>query len=106
MLTGISITFKASDRRRPKVLTRDRNAPQKYVWRAEIVLLSADGVGTDEIIRKTGKSKTCVWRSQERFKRDVMTACCGIRCDPCASRRSGQASPSAPWRSPRSIRPP
>ena len=46
---------------------RDRNAPQKQVWRAEIVLLSADGLGTNEIIRRTGKSKTCVWRWQERF---------------------------------------
>ena len=48
-------------------LTRDRNAPQKHVWRAEIILLSADGVGTVEIMRQTGKSKTCVWRWQERF---------------------------------------
>jgi thiamine pyrophosphate-dependent acetolactate synthase large subunit-like protein len=29
--------------------------------------LSADGVGTHEIMRRTGKSKTCVWRWQERF---------------------------------------
>jgi hypothetical protein len=28
---------------------------------------SADGVGTNEIMRRTGKSKTCVWRWQERF---------------------------------------
>jgi hypothetical protein len=32
------------------------------VWRAQIVLLSAAGVGTNEIMRQTGKSKTCVWR--------------------------------------------
>ena len=25
------------------------------------------GVGTNEIMRQTGKSKTCVWRWQERF---------------------------------------
>ena len=49
---------------------RDRNAPQKHVWRAEIVLLSAEGLGTVEIIRRTGKSKTCVWRWQERFMRE------------------------------------
>jgi transposase len=48
-------------------LARDRNAPHKHVWRAEIVLLTADGVGTNEIMRRTGKSKTCVWRWQERF---------------------------------------
>jgi hypothetical protein len=29
--------------------------------------LSADGVGTNEITRWTGKSKTCIWRWQERF---------------------------------------
>ena len=67
MRTGISITLKPADRRRLAALARDRNAPHKHVWRAEIVLLSADGVGTDEIMRQTGKSKTCVWRWQERF---------------------------------------
>ena len=46
---------------------QDRNTPQKHVWRAEIVLLTADGVGTNEIMRRTGKSKICVWRWQERF---------------------------------------
>ena len=29
----------------------DRNALHKHVWRAEIVLFSADGVGTNEIMR-------------------------------------------------------
>jgi transposase len=67
MRTGISITLKPSDRRRLAALARDRNAPHKHVWRAEIVLLSANGVGTHEIMRRTGKSKTCVWRWQERF---------------------------------------
>src|SRR4030081_1421351 len=69
MRTGISITLKPADRRRHKVPTRDRNTPQKHVWRAEIVLLSADGVGTNEIMRLTGKSKTGGWRWQERFMR-------------------------------------
>ena len=67
MRTGIFITLKPGDRRRLAALTRDRNAPHKHVWRAEIVLLSADGVGTNEIMRQTGKSKTCVWRWPERF---------------------------------------
>ena len=67
MRTGISITLKPSDRRRLAALARDRNAPHKHVWRAEIVLLSADGIGTHEIMQRTGKSKTCVWRWQERF---------------------------------------
>ena len=65
--TGISFTVSPADRRRLTALVRDRNTPQKHVWRAEIVLLSAEGAGTMEIMRRTGKSKTCVWRWQERF---------------------------------------
>lgn len=32
---------------------QDRNAAQKHVWRARIVLLTAEGLGTNEIIRRT-----------------------------------------------------
>ena len=32
-----------------------------------IILATGDGVGTVEIMRRTGKSKPCVWRWQERF---------------------------------------
>jgi transposase len=67
MRTGISIKITRPDRHRLKAITRDRNASQKHVWRANIVLLSADGVGTNEIMRQTGTSKTCVWRWQQRF---------------------------------------
>ena len=70
MRTGISISLNRSDRTRLETITRDRNAPQKHVWRATIVLLSADGVGTNAIMRQTGTSKTCVWRWQERFMRE------------------------------------
>jgi transposase len=47
-------------------LVRDRNAPQKHIWRTWIVL-SGEGAGTNAIVHETGKSKTCVWRWQERF---------------------------------------
>ena len=66
MRTGI-FAVSPADRRRLQALMRDRNAAQKHAWRAEIVLLTADGLGTNEIMRRTGKSKTCVWRWQERF---------------------------------------
>ena len=62
-----SVSVSSADIRRLKALVQDRNTPQKHVWRAEIVLLTADGVGTNAIMRRTGKSKTCVWRWQERF---------------------------------------
>ena len=62
MRIGISITVSSADCLRLEGVVIDRNAAQKHVWRAAIVLLSADGVGTTEIMRRTGKSKTCVWR--------------------------------------------
>src|ERR1700738_2334122 len=67
MRAGKSITVSFADRRRLENLIDDRNVAQKYVWRAEIVLFTADGAGTNEIMRRTCKSKTCVWRWQERF---------------------------------------
>ena len=70
MRTGITLTLTPADRKRLLALVNDRNAAQKHVWRADIVLLSADGVGTSEIMRRTGKSKTCVWRWQERFMQE------------------------------------
>src|SRR5271154_2787445 len=67
MRAGKSLSVSSADIRRLKVLVQDRNTPQKHVWRAAIVLLTADGFGTNEIMRRTSKSKTCVWRWQERF---------------------------------------
>ena len=70
MRTGISFTVSPTQHRRLAALIGDRNTPQKHVWRAEIILFSAAGLGTVEIMRRTGKSKTCVWRWQERFAED------------------------------------
>ncbi len=67
MRTGISVSVSAADRRRLQAIVADPKSPQKHVWRARIVLLTADGVGTNRIMATTGKSKTCVWRWQERF---------------------------------------
>jgi len=55
------------DRGRLKRLVADRNTPVKVVWRARIVLATAEGLGTNAIMRRTGKSKPCVWRWQERY---------------------------------------
>src|SRR6185312_6336183 len=70
MRNGISTKITGPARRRLEAITKDRNASQKHAWRAAIVLLSADGVGTSEIMRRTGTSKTCVWRWQERFMQE------------------------------------
>jgi transposase len=67
MRTGISTDVSPTDRVRLDAIVADRNSPQKHVWRARIVLLTAAGVGTVEIMRTAGVSKTAVWRWQERF---------------------------------------
>jgi len=43
------------------------SATDRNDWRAKIVVLTADGHGTAEIIWATGKAKTVIWRWQERF---------------------------------------
>jgi transposase len=67
MRKGIVIEVSATDRVRLEAVVADRNSPQKHVWRARIVLLTADGHGTVEIMRRAGASKVAVWRWQERF---------------------------------------
>jgi transposase len=67
MRTGISIDVSPATRVRLDAIVADRNSPQKHVWRARIVLLTADGAGTAEIMRAAGVGKTAVWRWQERF---------------------------------------
>jgi hypothetical protein len=62
-----NIQLSAADRKKLESIIANRNSPQKHVWRAKIVLLTADGHGTVEIMRTTGKAKTVIWRWQERF---------------------------------------
>jgi hypothetical protein len=62
MRPGVIVEVNAADRVRLQAVATDRNCPQKHVWR--IVLLSADAHGTNEIMRRTAKSKTAVWRWQ------------------------------------------
>src|SRR3974390_231452 len=68
-----NIRLSAAERRKLGAVVANRNSPQKHVWRAKIVLLTADGRGTAEIMQATGKAKTVIWRWQERF-RDEGTA--------------------------------
>ena len=69
MREGIIVAVSAADRTRLEAIVGDRNSPQKHVWRARIVLLTADGLGTSEIMHRAGTSKVTVWRWQERFMR-------------------------------------
>ena len=59
-----NIRLSAADGSELETVAANRNSPQKHVWRAKIVLLTADGHGTAEIMRATGKAKTVIWRWQ------------------------------------------
>jgi transposase len=67
MRAGIVVNVTRADRRRLEAILSDRSAPQKHVWRAQIILATADGCGTTEIMRRSGKAKPVVWRWQARF---------------------------------------
>jgi transposase len=55
------------DRDRLEKLVRDRNTPQKVVWRSRIVLLSAAGLRPPAVAAAVGKSALTVRRWRRRF---------------------------------------
>src|SRR6187399_48129 len=67
MKRGVEVRLGPGDRERLETVVGSGNSPQKHVWRARIVLLSADGAGTMAIQRHTGKGKPTIWRWQARF---------------------------------------
>jgi hypothetical protein len=62
------------------------------------VLLSAQGVGTNEIMRATEKAKTCVWRWQQRFMEAGTDGLLVDKTRPLTSLRRAKLSPNASWR--------
>src|SRR5258707_4828750 len=67
MRRGVEVRLGPGDRERLEAVIGSGNSPQKHVWRARIVLLTAEGVGTMAIQRHTGKGKPTIWRWQARF---------------------------------------
>ena len=55
MREACCLWLSAADRARLAAIVADRNSPQKHVWRAQIILASADGCGTAEIMRRAGR---------------------------------------------------
>lgn len=45
----------------------NQNSPQKHVWQAQIVLLTADGRGTAEITVRSGGQMTISWVGRGRL---------------------------------------
>ena len=61
------ILISDADRERLERLVRDRNTPQKLVWRARIVLLASDGLTAEAIAAAVGKSLLTVRRWRRRY---------------------------------------
>lgn len=61
------ISLSDGDRERLERLIRDRNTPQKVVWRARIVLGAADGLNAVTIAATVGKSVLTVRRWRRRY---------------------------------------
>jgi transposase len=61
------ISIGAADRERLGRLVRDRNTPQKVVWRARIVLLAGDGLTAEGIAAAVSKSLLTVRRWRRRY---------------------------------------
>jgi transposase len=62
------IEVPGEDRERLRRLARDRNTPQKVVWRARIVLLAAEGMGALEVAAEVGVSVLTVRRWRRRYR--------------------------------------
>jgi len=70
MRAGIEVSVTPGDRRRLETIVGNRNSLQKHVARAQALIATAEGLGTNEVMRRSGLSKPAVWRWQERFMRE------------------------------------
>lgn len=90
MSTESGIRLSPEDRATLEGWWADRNSPQKWVWRARIVLMWVDGDGVTAIVRATGKTKRTAYRWRDRY---VACGIEGLKRD--ASRPSRKPSLSA-----------
>ena len=65
--SDICLYLGPADRAELQALITNRNTSRKLVWRSEIILATADGHGTFEIMRRARTSKPTVWRWQQRY---------------------------------------
>jgi hypothetical protein len=60
MRGNVGLFVSSADRARLAAVIADRSSPQKHVWRAQVVLLTSERLGTVEIMRRTGLAKPSV----------------------------------------------
>ena len=95
MRAGIVVSVTPQDRIRLEAIVADRNTRQKHVARARVIVATADGCGTTEVMRRSGLSKPVVWRWQERFMREGVDGLLRDKTRKPASRRCPLMSSSA-----------
>jgi hypothetical protein len=66
MRTGIVVNVTPGDRRRLEAIVGNRNAPQKHVWRAKIILPAPTAAARPRSCDDPA-SQAVVWRWQARF---------------------------------------
>jgi len=103
MRAGIVDNVTPADRYRLEAIIGDRNAPQKHIWHAKLILATADGCGTAEIIRRSSKVKPVVRRWHTRFMAEGVAGLIATRRANLASRRCRRPPCSGSWTS-RSVR--
>ncbi|MGK7865492.1 helix-turn-helix domain-containing protein [Falsiroseomonas sp. E2-1-a4] len=67
MRAGIVVSVMPRDRFRLEAIVAHCKTRQKHAARARVIVATADGRGTTEVLRRSGLSKPLVLRWQERF---------------------------------------
>lgn len=91
MRTSRRIVINERDRVHLGQVIRDGNTPQKVALRARIVMLSADGVCTGEIMRRLGTSTPTISRWRDRYETEGMAGLFKDRGRPGRKRKIGEA---------------
>ena len=90
MRDGVAVRLQPGDRERLEGMVGDRKSSQHHVWRARIVVMTADGAGTMAIRAATGKGRPTIWRWQSRYMHDGAG---GLLRDAARGRAFAAASP-------------
>jgi transposase len=91
MRTSRRINISDKDRIQLNQMERNGNSPQKVARRARIVLLSADGKPTAEIMRELGTTTPTITRWRNRYETDGVTGLLKDRSRPGRKRRIEEA---------------
>ena len=91
MRTSKRINLSDKDWEQLNQVVRNGNTPQKVALRARIVLLSADGISTGEIMSQLGTTTPTITRWRDRYKTDGVPGLLKDRSRPGRKRRIEEA---------------